>query len=217
MIELKNTTLLTANGLCDQEKANNLLKALLKSSECINFGKIKLLSCIKPDKDFDNITFEYISPLTYFGYSKFCIEELNKYVDTEFALLIQDDGFVINANLWNDSFFEYDYIGAPWKNIENVYHGVRVGNGGFSLRSKKLLEICQNDCHYIEGWNEDALICIAYRDVLLNKGIKFAPVDIAAKFSLELEIEEVPYDLNKSFGFHGKNKIYNNLKNEKLW
>ena len=34
-------------------------------------------------------------------------------------------------------FFDYDYIGAPWPN--NFVN--RVGNGGFSLRSKKFLEL----------------------------------------------------------------------------
>ena len=29
-------------------------------------------------------------------------------------LIVQDDGFIINKNLWDEEFLSYDYIGAPW-------------------------------------------------------------------------------------------------------
>ncbi len=87
------------------------------------------------------------------GYSKFMLQDLYKFVDTKFCLVIQSDGFVINPNLWTNQFLEYDYIGAPWPNEISVYNASinkidlaknRVGNGGFSLRSKRLLEVCSH-------------------------------------------------------------------------
>jgi hypothetical protein len=35
------------------------------------------------------------------------------HVDTEFAILVHEDGFIVNPECWSDEFF-YDYIGAPW-------------------------------------------------------------------------------------------------------
>ena len=51
-------------------------------------------------------------------------------------LVVQYDGFVLDPKRWTSDFLTYDYIGAPWPNYE--YHN--VGNGGFSLRSQKLIE-----------------------------------------------------------------------------
>jgi hypothetical protein len=34
--------------------------------------------------------------------------------DTEFAILVHEDGFIVNPECWSDEFLKYDYIGAPW-------------------------------------------------------------------------------------------------------
>ena len=47
-------------------------------------------------------------------YSEFCIKELYKYFDTDFVLVVQHDGYILNGDAWNDEFYNYDYIGAPW-------------------------------------------------------------------------------------------------------
>jgi hypothetical protein len=48
------------------------------------------------------------------------------------------------------------------------------------------------------------LVTNYYYDDFLAKGCKYASIEVAAKFSLELPIPEVPHDLSKTFGFHGK-------------
>jgi hypothetical protein len=112
---------------------------------------------------------------------------------------IHDDGFVINPHLWDNVFFEYDYIGAPWK-----WEGRRnrVGNGGFVLRSKKFLNLIKNISFL--GFCDDGEQTNMYYDYFVENGCKYAPVEIAMKFSLESNIPECDYDLNKCFGFHGK-------------
>src|SRR4030095_4866549 len=70
------------------------------------------------------------------AYSRFVMKELAAHVDTDFALLVQWDGFVVNASAWSDDFLEHDYIGAKWIFYDD---GHTVGNGGFSLRSTRLL------------------------------------------------------------------------------
>jgi hypothetical protein len=41
------------------------------------------------------------------------IYEPGKHVDTEFAILVHEDGFIVNPECWR-WVLKYDYIGAPW-------------------------------------------------------------------------------------------------------
>src|ERR1700744_1943794 len=43
-------------------------------------------------------------------YSAFIMKELWKYITTEYVLVIQGDGYILDGNQWTDEFFEYDYI-----------------------------------------------------------------------------------------------------------
>ena len=144
-------------------------------------------------------------------YSKFMIYHLNEYINTDFAITIQHDGFIINPDAWRDEFLNYDYIGAPWPWREQGFvtpfgEHVSVGNGGFSLRSKKLIElptkvevpfdvVAMN--HFYKmfssvNWNEDGNICVHNRHIFEENGCKFAPVEVAKYFSYES-----PLDINR--------------------
>ena len=61
--------------------------------------------------------------------------------------------------LWDPKFLNYDYIGALWPH----YKENQVGNGGFSLRSKKLLESSRKLIEENPDYNlpliEDDYIC----------------------------------------------------------
>lgn len=127
-------------------------------------------------------------------YSKFVMKELGKYIDTEFLLLIQWDGYVLDSTVWTDEFLKYDYIGAPWIYVD----GKNVGNGGFTLRSARLHEILANDDFILPMSLEDDAICRTYREYLEQRyDIKFAPEELAHKFSFELN-----RPLQETFGFH---------------
>lgn len=132
-------------------------------------------------------------------YSEFCLKTLNQYIDTEFVLVTQYDGMAVNQQYWSDKFYAYDYIGAAWPQHFNwIPEHQRVGNGGFSLRSKKLLVALQ-DSEIQNLGNEDAVICQQYYDYLLSKfNIQFAPLQLADQFSQEWNI-----DHGQTFGFHG--------------
>lgn len=125
-------------------------------------------------------------------YSNFVLKELYKYVDTEYVLISQWDGFIINFDKWSDNFFEYDYIGAHWWWKHDSIYG---GNGGFSLRSKRLLDKTK-DLEYDESIPEDEFICVKNLNNLINQGIKFASKDVSRLFSVENEL------CTDSFGFH---------------
>ena len=152
------------------------------------------------------------------GYCKFLVEDLYKYFDTSHCLLIQEDSFIVNPNEWNDDFLNFDYIGAPWtktvspkQNLNIELLNNRVGNGGFSLRSKKLALVCKelnfSDLKFkFSINNEDIIICHYLYDYMKKKDIKFAPIKLASNFSMEDEKtnNQYGYDINKVFGFHGK-------------
>jgi len=51
-------------------------------------------------------------------------------------LIYQEDAAIFKTNI--NMFLKYDYIGAPWASVQNDTPNL-VGNGGFSLRSKRVM------------------------------------------------------------------------------
>jgi hypothetical protein len=140
-------------------------------------------------------------------HSKICLQNVGDHVETSHALFIQYDGMPVNEQSWTDEYMEYDYIGAPWVDWLGLGR-YRVGNGGFSLRSKQLMRFTLHIQQQFENvantglaswWKEDGLIGIHCRDWLVSCGIKFAPIELAAQFS-----HEFPVGKTNSFGFHDK-------------
>ena len=99
-------------------------------------------------------------------------------------------------------------MAAPWPYSENAYitdygEHVDVGNGGFCLRSFKMLEIPTKLGLKLEErqgyYNDDGNFCVYHRKTFLENGIKYATKEIASKFSTETII---PGLSQESFGFH---------------
>lgn len=192
MKKLDRITLVAIDTFFYGEAISSLRKSLNK----VQPAKTLFLTDIKaynPNLPFEIIKIEKLDGKK--GYSKFCIKELDKYFDTDFVLVTQHDSWVLDDNAWDDRFYDYDYIGASW--IES--DGYNVGNGGFSLRSKKLQHILATDGFIQSNHSaEDVTICRIYRPYLEEKyGIKFAPEEIADKFSYELR-----EPVQSTFGFH---------------
>ncbi|MBT8564060.1 hypothetical protein G6710_06260 [Polynucleobacter paneuropaeus] len=143
-------------------------------------------------------------------YSKFLLKDLCKYVQTSHVLIIQWDGYVLDGSQWNDDFLNYDYIGAPWHWHKD---GMNVGNGGFSLRSKKLLEtMSMLDFPFIQDMNEDDQICRLYRSKLVSDySIRFPSEQLANTFSYERSLPNQP-----TFGFHGLFNMWRHLSDNEL-
>lgn len=123
------------------------------------------------------------------------------YFDTSHALICTHDGFISNPHLWDDSWLEYDMIGAPWPAFWNVGH--RVGNTGFTLQSQKFLQMAAKAEALWKGEAGDVFLCRTMEQGFRDNGIKYAPVDVAAAFSWEHYIEENTAGPDRSFGFHG--------------
>lgn len=138
------------------------------------------------------------------------IYELHNYVQTDYAMVIHADGYVINPQLWREEWLKYDYIGAPWPLPKDNYsyltpegNLVRVGNS-VSLRSSKILRLPQKlnlEWKPYYGYtNEDGFLCCHNRKALEDNGCTFAPLDVAKHFSKEHDIpENIGLD---TFAFH---------------
>lgn len=218
MIELKNTTLVAIDGRGDDI---NTIKALKYSSTNIKFENIKYINSGERKIKFGQTI--KIDKLNWNDYNKFCLVNLINHIETEYVLLIQNDGFVLNANYWTDEYLKYDYLGAPWP-MENLKNNLprwkivedqfnknkkiyQIGNGGFTLRSKNLLsktkQFYEDNLYTIP---EDILISIYLREKLEHCGLNFcSDIDFAAKFSCEANVVNGKwYSSNNSFGFHCK-------------
>lgn len=134
------------------------------------------------------------------AYSAFMLRGLAGEIATSHALVVQWDGWVTDPVAWDPAFLEWDYIGALWPGAGAAGEGGEVGNGGFSLRSRRLLDVLAGPRFMPEpGVAEDVLVCRTWRGMLEREhGIRFAPADVAARFSYERVPPSGP-----TFGFHG--------------
>ncbi len=105
------------------------------------------------------------------------------------VLIFQHDSKLLREGI--EEFYEWDYIGAPWKFQE---HG---GNGGLSWRSKEAMIWCIKK----QPWNpslgnED----VYFSNLLKDSPYKLAPRDVCEKFSCESIYKE------GTLGYHAINK-----------
>ena len=138
-LNLKNVTLYGA----DTVDLDRQLKAFAICESYADFGAKKIFADSREnyttDTGIEIIGTDLIQSIR--DYNQFNLKHLNDYIDTEFVMVAEYDGFILNPEAWTDEFLNYDYIGAPL-----LVDGVQlVGNGGFSIRSKKLLRLVQSD------------------------------------------------------------------------
>lgn len=218
MLELPNVTLIALTSVNIPQH----IKALDYSCRGIKFGAVKLASPERPGDLPDLVTWEKTdrtSNIDEWNYA--AIYNLGNHIDTEFAILVHDDGFIVNPDMWRNEFLEYDYIGAPWPLPQDDFsfrdiNGelIRCGNS-VSLRSKRLIDLpVELDLEWkpFHGYyNEDGFICVNNRHIYKEHGMKFADIDVAKYFSHETMVPEVlgikPFAFHRH---HGTNRIYPN-------
>lgn len=138
------------------------------------------------------------------------IYELHNYVQTEYAMLVHADGYIINPESWREEFLRYDFIGAPWPLPQDSFSYrnpdgdiIRVGNS-VSIRSKKIMELPSKLGlewkPYYGNTNEDGFLCVHNRKILESHGCRFAPLEVAKYFSREHTIPE--NEGLETFAFH---------------
>ena len=210
-LKLPDITLLSATST-EMDQAQISMKISLQN---IEFGAAKLLCTSAPKQKYPDIEYVSISPLNSVDdYNEIILMDLHKFFETSHCLIVQSDSFVVNSSLWKEEFLQFDYIGAPWSNKIQINPNLvlhleknTVGNGGFSLRSHKLAKTTAKiDFNSLKFplKSEDIIICHYLYKEMLNNGIRFAPPELAAKFSMENVNHLYGQDVNSVFGFHGK-------------
>lgn len=197
--KLKDVTLVCV----DDNKPELAEYAIKECTKGLSFADVKLFTSRHGIK---NSTM--IGPVrTLDDYCHFIVKELVNHIQTSHVLICQWDGYVLNPEAWKNDWLRYDYIGAPWK----LTYG--VGNGGFSLRSRKLLEALKSDTFGPEFMPEDQKICISWRSQLeADHHILFAPESVAREFS----VENTGY--SNQFGFHSfLTKLPDSVKRPKVF
>lgn len=106
------------------------------------------------------------------------------------VLSIHWDGFIVEPKAWSPEFLKYDFVGSPLTS-EDAYCPKPsdvpfLMNNGFYLSSRRFwksladlrIENSDKDCH-----PSDRLVTGRYRPILEKLGVRFAPLQVAQKFS----------------------------------
>ncbi len=202
----KDLTLVAVDGAYPELAA----RALLRSARQLPVARVLLLTHLPVACE--GVEVVPIRPLTSrAAYSEFMLRELGEHIQTSHALIVQWDGFVLDGRAFEEAFWACDYIGACWPHEPGPY---KVGNGGFSWRSKRLYDaLAQLDARPGRpDENEDATICVRLRPLLEERfGLIFADERLADRFSFE-----VNRALGPTFGFHGIFNFWQVLSPEEL-
>lgn len=209
MLDLPTLTLCCV----DTRSAPQALEAIRRSARHARFGRMIFFgspadAARHSGHGIPGLEWHNIPPIKSIqDYNRFMLHELGHHVETEHVLVVQWDGFVSNPELWRTDFLDWDYIGAPW------YHGGHpgmVGNGGFSLRSKRLLDAL-NKVQMNTNSPEDMEICVNQRGTLESHfGIRIAPLSVAQDFACEYGA------YRRTFGFHGMHNFAHALSSSDL-
>jgi hypothetical protein len=184
-------------------------KALDYSSKDLKFGDVK--NIIVPTNTIDE-------------WNRAVVFDLGDHISTDYALLIHPDGFVVNPDMWSNSFLDYDYIGSPWPlptdnySYRDLYGNLRRVGNSVSIRSKKLMQLPKKTNMEWKPYhgltNEDGYICVNQRHLFELHGCKFAPIELAIYFGREKELPENK-NIEFPFVFHrheGRNAQYPNFE-----
>ena len=202
-LQLREVTLL----IYTPEKDPNLsARGLNHVCSGIDFGAVVHLASHRPTLQHPG-EWREVAPATLWQGQRFQALELGRYFSTPFLMHVEVDGFPVNFHRWDPAFLGYDFVGAPWpaKMLEPGRTN-RVGNGGCSLQSRKFRDFVDDHAHlYREGTLSDVFLCRDLEQPAREAGIRFAPVDLALRFSYENKLPDFPrWKPEMSFGFHGR-------------
>ena len=194
--------------IIDGVNAQRAINVLEKCKAVADFGAVKLLTHFP-------VEYEHkveIMPLkSLVAYSIWCLTEMYRHFDTDMVMIVQRDGWIINPQSWNPDWLQYDYIAPLFVQHDDV------GSGGFSMRSKRIMEAAAKRYRPWDGTDEDAHTLQkkvgSYEDGVLSlqmkyDGFKYAPLDEGAKFAAGGN-RNVAYYHPYPFGFHGDKQNIN--------
>jgi len=162
------------------------------------------------------------------GFSRNMIKTLPDRFDTYYMLNIHPDGFPLRQGL--DEFVgRWDYIGGPW-NISNDDFITKVllsrndgsGNGGFTLRSRKICEL--GAAAYRRFWKIIPDCYLLYEDIFFTRFLPRWQPGYARQVSLAPRLESLNFSVCERlmpnerleripFGFHSWHALCNVYEN----
>lgn len=177
------------------------IKVLEHCKSLCDFGAVKLLTSLPTDYTHA----VKIMPLnSLIAYSVFMLTRVHEYIDTTNVLIVQRDGWILNPGSFDPAWLELDYIGPIFIQYD------KVGSGGFSLRSKKIMQQVSEEIPYWDGshkhteliqsalrYYEDGVICLGS----FGKRFKIANNEQAAQFGQGGNRNPI-YFRERPFGWH---------------
>lgn len=187
--------------IIDCVNAQRAVKVLEHCKTKADFGAVKLLTHVPVDYEHK----VKIMPLnSLIAYSIFMLTRFHQYIDTEHCLIVQRDGWVLNPESFDMSWLELDYVAPLFMQYD------KIGSGGFSLRSKRLMKnVSENTiewdgtdkhAHEIQdsqGYYEDGVISLSGRFSHFN----FCSLKQGADFAVGGN-RNPEYFRERPFGFH---------------
>lgn len=205
-----------------------LLNAMRKSIQFVKFGRLVLMTDTRrhrklatlPDLEVVQLTESDRKASPFPGHPPIALDYDRDIMirSHEFCpegwhqIQMEWDSAVLNPLAWDPGWLKYDFIGAPWPEHADpgwpkCTEANNVGNFGFSLKSREfclsMLECYtyaqKSELYRPQSMSSDRFMCRTVRPMLESqKGIKFAPWDVAMRFSCENQI------YSGQFGFHGR-------------
>lgn len=196
-LQLPTVTLL----MVDCVNATQAAKVLDHCKSLCDFGDVKFLT--SADIEHENLV--KIPALTSLvSYSIFMLSKCHEYINTPNILTVQCDGWILNPQSFNPEWLELDFIGGLYMQTD------LVGSGGFSLRSKRIM---QDVSKIIPSWDwtqahadqiqatlglyEDGVLSVSH----FAKSYKIGSLDQAADFS-QAGNRNPKYFRERPFGWH---------------
>lgn len=199
-LQLPTTTLVCIDCLNSERS----IKVLEHCKSKVYFGAVKFLTSIPTDYP-DAVKIKPLNSLI--AYSIFMLSRFHEYIETEFVQIVQRDGWILNPKSWNPEWELLDYIGPIY--IQND----KVGSGGCSFRSKKIMEAVSKTIPEWDGTQKHAdeiqQTIPFYEDGMLSltefsKGFKIASLEQAADYAQggnrnPKYFREYPYSYHRTF------------------
>jgi hypothetical protein len=217
---------LTVVSVCGHTDGAAAIPAIQRSVSALSGSRGLLLSPSLPAELPTGLDWRPIHRLSYQQYSIFMMYCLHSFVTTEFCLVVQNDGWVLDGGNFREEYYGFDYIGAPCHAAivgDQYVTGFRwvglptatvIQNGGFSLRSRRFLEAPSRlGIVYIPDLqspltNEDIQLTGILRPQLEAAGMRFAPLPIAREFAIEYlaPVFHDGLDFSRLVGHHGSSR-----------
>ena len=233
-LKLPEVTLVAMTSVNIDETIRAMLYSM-RNAGGIAFGDAVLITHEKPERLPSCIRYAHIDELKNIDdFNYHMVYDLGDYIETDYAMVVHADGFIVHPEKWRGDFLDYDFIGSPWplpdegdttsyRDINGNLH--RVGNS-VSIRSKRLMDFPKKNNvpwvgEYAFGkmwYNEDGFICTKIRHLLEADGMRIAPLELAVYFGHETMIPEIkgitPFCFHK---WHGTNADYPDFGQKAWW